>query len=44
MTGTVSMIDDVLVFSKNEDELDIHLDVALGKTQRAVLTWKQEKC
>ena len=31
VTGTVSMIDDVLVFSKNQEEHDKHLAVTLGK-------------
>ena len=44
VTGTVSMIDDVIVFDKNQDEHDKHLAVALGKVQRAGLTLNKEKC
>ena len=44
MTGTVSMIDDVLVFGKNKEELNKHLAVALGKIQRAGLTLNKKKC
>ena len=44
MTGTVSMIEDVLIFDKNQEEHDKHLTVALGKIQRAGLTLNKEKC
>ena len=43
MTGTVSTIDDVLVFSKTQREHNKHLAVALGKIQRARLTLNKEK-
>ena len=44
MVGTVSVINDVLVFSKNQEEHDKHLAVAVGKIQRAELTLNKEKC
>ena len=44
VTGTVSMIDDVLILGINKEEHDKHLAVALGKIQRAGLTLNKEKC
>ena len=38
VTGTVSMIDDVFIFSKNQKQHDKHLAVAVEKIQRAGLT------
>ena len=35
VTETVSVIDDVLVFSKYQEEHDKHLVVVLGKIQKA---------
>ena len=44
MTGIVSMIDNVLVFDKNQEEQDKHPTVALGKIQRAGMILNKEKC
>ena len=44
VTGAVSMIDDVLVFGKNQEEHDKHLAGALRKIQRAGMTLNREKC
>ena len=41
---TVSMIDDVLIFSKKQEEHDKHLAVAFGKIQKAGLTSNIERC
>ena len=38
------MIDNILVFSKNQEEDDKHLTVALGKIQKAGLTLNKGKC
>ena len=38
------MIDDVLVFGKNQEEHNKHLTVDLGKIQRAGLTLNEGKC
>ena len=43
MTATVSMIDDVLIFSKNQEEQNKHLAVALEKIQIAGLSLNKEK-
>ena len=43
VTGAVSLTDNVLVFSKNQEEHK-HLAVALRKLQRAKLTLNKEKC
>lgn len=43
-TGTVSMIDDVLVFGKNQEEHDRNLTHALRRIERAGLTLNSDKC
>ena len=43
VAGTVSMIDDALVFSKNQEQHDKHLAVVLEKIQKAGLTLNNEK-
>ena len=42
--GTVSMLDDVLVFGKNQKEHDEHLTEALKRIEKAGLTLNKEKC
>ena len=44
VTGTVSMIDDVLIFCKNQEEHDKQLAVAFEKIRRAGLTLYKQKC
>ena len=44
VTGTVSMINDVLVFNKNQEEHDKHLAITLEKLQKAGLTLSKKKC
>ena len=44
VTGTVNMIDDVLVFGINQEEHDKHFAVAFEKIRRAGLTLDKEKC
>ena len=41
--GTVSMLDHVLVFSKNQEEHDKHLSGAGKRNERAGLTLNKEK-
>ena len=38
------MIDDILVFGKNQEEHNKHLPVAIRKIQRAGMTLNKEKC
>ena len=43
MKGTVSMLDDVLVFGKNQREHNEHLTEARERFEKAGLTLTQEK-
>ena len=38
------MIDDVLIFGKNQEEHDEHLSVVLGKILRTGMTLNKRKC
>ena len=42
--GTLSMLDDVLVFGKDQKEHDKHLTEALNRIEEAGLTLNKEKC
>ena len=43
-SGTLSMIDDVLVFGENQEEQDRNLSQALSRIKKAGLTLNAEKC